>query len=170
MRERTGQGNGKQLERRILSLCARANADLDDRVAFRVMRDLAAHSRALGQTPRATRTARPARSLDQTLLDEPGIGPISAAKLLACDPTRVKNGGCLCALQRHRAHPGLVRKHPPLPPEPRRRPSSLQRHPPDRDQAPTRDSCLPPNIASGAVQSVDAFGSLSLAGELIAAA
>ncbi len=27
-------------------------------------------------------------SLDTTLLDEPGIGPISAAKLLACDPSR----------------------------------------------------------------------------------
>lgn len=31
------------------------------------------------------------RSLDDTLLDEPGIGPISAAKLLACDPSRFKH-------------------------------------------------------------------------------
>jgi transposase len=31
------------------------------------------------------------RSLDATLLDEPGIGPISAAKLLACDPSRFKH-------------------------------------------------------------------------------
>jgi len=30
-------------------------------------------------------------SLDRTLLDEPGIGPVSAAKLLACDPSRFKN-------------------------------------------------------------------------------
>ena len=35
--------------------------------------------------------ARLVRSLDQTLLEEPGIGPISAAKLLACDPTRFKS-------------------------------------------------------------------------------
>jgi hypothetical protein len=31
------------------------------------------------------------RDLDSTLLDEPGIGPISAAKLFACDPARFKN-------------------------------------------------------------------------------
>ncbi len=30
-------------------------------------------------------------SLDPTLLDEPGVGPISAAKLLACDPKRLKS-------------------------------------------------------------------------------
>ncbi len=33
------------------------------------------------------------RSLDDTLLDDPGIGPISAAKLLACDPTRFRSEG-----------------------------------------------------------------------------
>jgi transposase len=31
------------------------------------------------------------RSLDNTLLDEPGIGPTSAAKLFACDPARFKH-------------------------------------------------------------------------------
>jgi hypothetical protein len=49
LRERVGQGTGKQLERRILSLRARANADIDEQVVFAVMRDLAARSRALGQ-------------------------------------------------------------------------------------------------------------------------
>ena len=93
LRERIGQGTGKQLERRILSLRARANADLDEQVAFGVMRDLAAHSRALGKDAKRyqDRLAELVRSLDQTLLDEPGIGPISAAKLLACDPIRFKN-------------------------------------------------------------------------------
>ena len=92
LRERIGQGTGKQLERRILSLRA-PNADLDEQVAFGVMRDLAAHSRALGQDAKRyqDRLAELVRSLDQTLLDEPGIGPISAAKLLACDPIRFKN-------------------------------------------------------------------------------
>jgi hypothetical protein len=54
------------------------------------MRDLAAHSRALRQDAKRyqNQLAELVRSLDQTLLDEPGIGPISAAKLLACDPTR----------------------------------------------------------------------------------
>lgn len=92
LRERIGQGTGKQLERRILSLRARTNADLDERVAFGVMRDLAAHSRALGRDAKRyqDQLAELVRSLDQTLLDEPGIGPISAAKLLAFDPTRFK--------------------------------------------------------------------------------
>ena len=57
------------------------------------MRDLAAHSRALGRDAKRyqDQLAELVRSLDQTLLDEPGIGPISAAKLLACDPVRFKN-------------------------------------------------------------------------------
>ena len=56
------------------------------------MRDLAGHSRALGHDAKRyqNQLARLVRSLDQTLLDEPGIGPISAAKLLACDPKRFK--------------------------------------------------------------------------------
>lgn len=90
LRERIGQGTGKQLERRILSLRTRANAEPDERVVFAVMRDLAVHSRTLGQDAKRYQNhlAELVRSLDQTLLDEPGIGPISAAKLLACDPTR----------------------------------------------------------------------------------
>ena len=39
---------GKQLERRILSIRARPNANTEERVVFSVMRDLAAHSRNLG--------------------------------------------------------------------------------------------------------------------------
>lgn len=93
LRERVGSGTGKQLERQILSLRARVKANLDEQVAFAVMRDLAAHSRALGKdaTRYQEQLADLVRSLDQTLLDEPGIGPISAAKLLACDPSRFKN-------------------------------------------------------------------------------
>ncbi|MBV9001501.1 MAG: IS110 family transposase [Solirubrobacterales bacterium] len=92
LRERIGHGTGKQLERRILSLRARPNVDVDEQVAFAVMRDLAARSRALGQDAKRyqDQLADLVRSLDDTLLDEPGIGPISAAKLLACDPTRFK--------------------------------------------------------------------------------
>jgi transposase len=57
------------------------------------MRDLAAHSRTLGTDAKRyeKQLADLIRSLDETLLDEPGIGPISAAKLLACDPTRFKH-------------------------------------------------------------------------------
>ncbi len=93
LRERIGEGTGKQLERRILSMRARPSAGIEERVAFAVMRDLAARSRALAADARRYQheLAELVRSLDETLLDEPGIGPISAAKLLACDPARFKN-------------------------------------------------------------------------------
>jgi transposase len=93
LRERIGSGTGKQIERRILSMRARSGADIEERVAFAVMRDLAGHSRALGADAKRyeRELADLIRSLDDTLLDEPGIGPVSAAKLLACDPTRFKH-------------------------------------------------------------------------------
>jgi transposase len=88
-----GDGTGKQLERRILSMRARPNASLEERVAIAAMPDLATHSRDLATNAKRYQDelAGLIRSLDNTLLDEPGIGPISAAKLLACDPTRFKN-------------------------------------------------------------------------------
>jgi transposase len=95
LRERVGDGTGKQLERRVLSMRARSTATLEERVAFSVMRDLAAHSRALAADAKRYehQLADLIRSLDDTLLDEPGIGPISAAKLLAFDPTRFRTEG-----------------------------------------------------------------------------
>lgn len=58
-----------------------------------VMRDLARRARELdAQAIRYQRDiAGLVSSLDATLLEEPGVGPISAAKLLACDPARFKN-------------------------------------------------------------------------------
>jgi transposase len=72
---------------------ARPNASVEERVAFAVMRDLAAHSRDLAADAKRYQDelAGLVRSLDDTLLKQAGIGPISAAKLLACDPTRFKN-------------------------------------------------------------------------------
>lgn len=95
LRERVGDGTGKQLQRRILSMRARRTAELEERVAFAVMRDLAAHSRALGADAKRYQhqLADLIATLDDTLLDEAGIGPISAAKLLACDLTRFKSEG-----------------------------------------------------------------------------
>jgi hypothetical protein len=93
LRERVGEGTGKQLERRVLSMRKRATADVEERAVFRVMRDLAARSRTLAVDANRyeQELAELVRSLDATILDEPGIGPISAAKLLACDPARFKN-------------------------------------------------------------------------------
>ncbi len=93
LRERIGEGTGKQLERRIASMRRRANADVEERVVFDVMRDLATRLRALAADAKRyeQQLATLIRSLDATLLDEPGIGPISAAKLFACDPSRFKH-------------------------------------------------------------------------------
>lgn len=93
LRERVGDGTGKQLERRLLSMRARPSADIDERAVFGVMRDLAARSRALAADAKRYEheLAELVRTLDPTLLDEPGIGPISAAKLLASDPARFKH-------------------------------------------------------------------------------
>jgi transposase len=93
LRGRVGEGTGKQLERRLLSMRARPGADVEERAVFGVMRDLAARSRALATDAKRYECALAelVRSLDDSLLDEPGVGPISAAKLLACDPTRFKH-------------------------------------------------------------------------------
>jgi transposase len=93
LRERVGEGTGKQLERRVMSMRARATADIEERTVFGVMRDLAARSRSLAADAEhyKQQLAELVRSIDRTLLDEPGIGPISAAKLVACDPARFKH-------------------------------------------------------------------------------
>jgi transposase len=93
LRERIGEGTGKQLERRIMSMRQRPGADVETRTVFAVMRDTAARSRALAADAQRyeAELAELVRSLDDTLLDEPGIGPISAAKLFACDPARFKH-------------------------------------------------------------------------------
>ena len=90
LRERIGKGNGKQLERRLGVMRGRASTPEDERVIFAVMRDLAARSRALALDARRYEheLTELIGSLDQTLLGEIGMGPISAAKLLVCDPAR----------------------------------------------------------------------------------
>src|SRR3954471_21204697 len=47
LRERIGNGSGKQLERRLLSMRSRVAGDVEERAVFGVMCDLAARSRAL---------------------------------------------------------------------------------------------------------------------------
>src|SRR5215211_4795935 len=103
LRERIGDGTGKQLERRVMSMRARAGADVEERAVFGVMRDLAARSRALAADAKRyeQQRAQLVRSLDNTLLDEPGIGPISAAKLLRLRPGSLQTQSGLRPLQRN---------------------------------------------------------------------
>jgi len=93
LRERIGTGRGAALQTRILGMRARAAADIEEQVTFAVLRDLATRARALEQT--ASRYEREladlVRQLNPTILEEPGIGPISAAKLLAADPARFEH-------------------------------------------------------------------------------
>jgi len=83
----------KRLDRRVMSMRAPAGADIEERAVFGVMRDFAARLRALAADARRyeQELAELVCSFDRTLLDEPGIGPISAAKLLACDPARFRH-------------------------------------------------------------------------------
>ena len=148
LRERIGEGTGKQLERRILSMRARANADR------RRARRIRGHARPGGPlahpwqpTPSATSTSSPsssARSI-RRCSTSPGSGRSPPRSCWPATPP-ASRARRLRALQRHRADPGLIRQDRPLPPQPRRRPPSQQRDPHDRDHprhAPTRDPRLP---------------------------
>jgi transposase len=90
LRERTGRGNGHQLARRLVAMRARPGADVQERTTLEVMRDLARRARQLDTqaTHYRQQITELVGTLDATLLQEPGVGPISAAKLLACDPAR----------------------------------------------------------------------------------
>ena len=92
LRERVGPGNGRALVARLHRMRARQGAPEAEQLIFAVLRDLACRARELGARADAYKRelSRLIGSLDPTLLDEPGIGPISAAKLLACDPRRLK--------------------------------------------------------------------------------
>jgi len=93
LRERLGAGSGKRLERRLAKMRVPKNAALAERAVLTVMRDLAARSRELGDEAARyeSEIAQIVASLAPALLEEVGVGPISAAKLLVCDPGRFKS-------------------------------------------------------------------------------
>jgi transposase len=110
LRERIGRGRGAQLERRLTCIRARPDAGIEEATILEVLRALARRARALDtEIHRYHREiARLVHSLDPTLLDEPGIGPISAGKLIACDPTRFKSEAAFArapTAQRRNPHP-----------------------------------------------------------------
>ncbi len=93
LRERLGEGGGKRLERRLAGMRARQGAGVAEQAVLAVMRDLAVRSRGLGAEAARyeSEIAQLVASLAPALLGEVGVGPISAAKLLACDPARFKS-------------------------------------------------------------------------------
>jgi transposase len=92
LRERIGPGNGKQLAARVSRMRSRSAAPEAEGLILGVLRDYARRARELAAQADAyeRELTRLIRSLDPTLLSEPGIGPISAAKLIACDAGRLK--------------------------------------------------------------------------------
>lgn len=93
LRERIGEGDGAQLVRRLTAMRARPGVDVEEATIFEVLRALARRARTLDAEIHRYQLeiARLVHALDATLLDEPGVGPISAGKLLACDPRRFKS-------------------------------------------------------------------------------
>jgi transposase len=93
LRERIGQGNGARLADRLARMRNRPDAGRHEQTMLAVLRDLARRARHLDAQASHYRGEITAlvRDLNPTLMDEPGVGPISAAKLLVCDPARFRN-------------------------------------------------------------------------------
>jgi hypothetical protein len=91
LREQIGTGTGKQLAAQLLKMRSRRGALETQQIILDVLRDLARRARDLATRADGYKTTLDSliRGLDATLLAEPGIGPISAAKLLVCDPHRL---------------------------------------------------------------------------------
>lgn len=93
LRERIGEGNGRKLATRLVKMRTRSDRPASEQLIFTVLRDLARRAQEL-----TTQTSTYEHeltvlisSLDPALLQEQGVGPISAAKLLACDAGRLKS-------------------------------------------------------------------------------
>jgi transposase len=93
LREQLGSGTGKQIAARLPRLRRRPNARPSDQIILDVLRDLAQRVCDLTRRAEAHKASLDTliRELDATLLDERGIGPISAAKLLVCDVHRLRD-------------------------------------------------------------------------------
>jgi transposase len=91
LRERVGAArNGATLARRLTGMRTRPNASLQENITLQVLRDIANRTRALDTQAAAynRQIDALARELAPTLLDEPGVGPITAGKLIAFNPAR----------------------------------------------------------------------------------
>jgi transposase len=93
LRERIGRGNGARLADRLARMRDRPDAQLHEQTTLTVLRDLARRARQLDTQASHYRSEITAlvRELHPTLMDEPGVGPISAAKLLVLDPARFRS-------------------------------------------------------------------------------
>jgi transposase len=91
LRERVGPArNGATLANRLTGMRTRPTASLQENTTLQVLRDIANRTRALDtQAQSYTREIEElVRALAPALLDEPGVGPICAGKLLSFNPAR----------------------------------------------------------------------------------
>src|ERR1039457_1811736 len=94
LRERVGPAkNGAKLAQRLTGMRTRPNASLQENTTLQVLRDLANRTRALDQQAQDYTRQIDAltRELAPALMDEPGVGPICAAKLIPFNPARFKS-------------------------------------------------------------------------------
>lgn len=91
LRERIGSArNGATLANRLTGMRTRPTASLQENTTLRVLRDIANRARALdAEAENYTRQIEGmVCSFAPRLLEEPGVGPICAGKLLAFNPAR----------------------------------------------------------------------------------
>jgi transposase len=93
LRERVGPGKGAKIARRLTRMRSRIDASAQETMMLQVLRDLARRAHTVDERAEdyGRQIAALVRSMNPKLLDEPGVGPITAAKLLACNPGRFKN-------------------------------------------------------------------------------
>lgn len=93
LHELIGKGNGRKLAQRLVKMRARGDRPASEQLIFTVMRDLARRAQELAAQADAYKHELTLliSSLDPALLQEQGVGPISAAKLLVCDAGRLKS-------------------------------------------------------------------------------
>lgn len=116
LRERIGQGNGARLADRLVRMRNQPGSDRHEQTMLNVLRDLARRARQLDTQASHYQREITAlvRGLNPTLMDEPGVGPISAAKLLVCDPHRFRSEAAFARcngtapIRRHPARPSAI--------------------------------------------------------------
>ncbi len=95
LRECIGKLKGKGLEQRLVRMRSTATMSDVELTALAVMRDLAKRSIELARQKSAynKKLTELVVGVNEALLEQPGVGPVTAAKLLVSSPERFKNEG-----------------------------------------------------------------------------
>ncbi len=93
LRERIGTLSDQKLQRRLIGMRTTATMTGLETTTLAVMRDLAKRAHQLNEQANTYKTTLKnlATQINQPLLNQPGIGPITATKLLLTSPERFKN-------------------------------------------------------------------------------